>query len=317
MCEEVASRAGTLSEQTRRLMVAAIGTCTHHYTFPDNMTGFLRMVGKGRARPFRWHGHVDPKRWIDINTLVVGIQGWLQDKSIVTLSREFPVRQKDLGDVMKLIGNNRSPLKRAMLQRQLWSIIRGICNSTRLGIIGDPAEVPKREIIYVDFREAYRLDGGRYFFEFKREEMPIRRLEEKIEATGGKSGAAFLAHAKLPLVPFCTQALVRMQRVTLYRIGRQWTDPFASPPGGVPRPRYQELQEDFAEAINRWYEEQDPAANGRNPEVGSEVARLLGKPDAAKRAVVDCLTFRSKLAQDLQEATFYWLEKQGLCAAQV
>ena len=273
------------------------------------------MVGQRKARPFRWHGHVDPQRWKDINTIVVGIQGWLREKSIVTLSREFGVKQKALADIMDLIGTDRSPLKRAMLQRHLWSIIQAVCSSTRLGIIGDGDEVPRKDITYIDFKEAYRLDGGGYYFEFKREEMPIRLLEEKIEAVGGKSGSAFLTHAKLPQAPSCTQTLIRMQRVTLYRIGKQWTDPFAVLPGGVQRSMYELHMDDYADAINRWYEEQPPGRGARNAETFEEVSRLLGKPNDARRAVVDCLTFRSKPAQDLQEATFHWLEKQGLCIA--
>ena len=109
----VTSRCGPLSDATRRLMVVAVGHCVHNYDFPRNLRRLLRMIDAGDATHFRWHGHVSPKRWNGINTIIVAVQGWLQEKSPVTLSREFGVKQQDLKVLMSCLGREHSHIKRA------------------------------------------------------------------------------------------------------------------------------------------------------------------------------------------------------------
>ena len=155
---QVEDRCKILTEGHRRLMAAAVGVCPHHYSFPENLHQLFQMVDAGEARPFRWHGQVGPKRWIGINTVIVAIQGWLADKSPVSLSRTWGLKQKDLAAVLALIGKEQSHIKRAMLRRLLWTIIDNAVHHTSLGIVGDCKQVGERESTYVDFSEAYRWD---------------------------------------------------------------------------------------------------------------------------------------------------------------
>ncbi len=308
LCDEVASRCPTFSDAARRLMAVTVGVCAHNYNFPESLHRLLRMLNTGEARPFRWHGHVDPKRWLDINTVVVAIQGWLREKSVVSMSRQYGVKQKRLRTLMDCIGPERSHIKRAMLRRLLWNLIDNAVHTTGLGIIGDCNQVPASELKYLDFRQAYRFDDERYYHELGPQDRPIRELDEQIEGFG-QSGVSFLSYVKTATPPFCQQKMLRYQQIALYRIARKWTDPTARPPGGIPRAHYETLFHTYEDAVSRWYESLGPPRETRKPEIYRKVFKLLGEPTECKRAVVDCLVFRSKSAQDLQEAAFYWLKE--------
>lgn len=308
LCDDVTSRCATFTEATRRLMAVAVGVCAHNYDFPQSLHRLLRMVNDGEAKPFRWHGHVDPKRWLAINTVIIAIQGWLQEASIVSLSRQYSVTQKHLKTLTNCMGAERSHIKRAMLRRLLWNLIDNAVHNTGLGIIGDCEEIPPAELKYLDFTEAYRFDEDRYYYELRPEDRPIRELDEEIESFG-QSGVSFLSYVKMPTPPFCQQKMLRYQQIALHRIAGKWTDPTARPPGGVPRSHYETLFDTYSNAISRWYEDLGPARATDSPEVYETVFKLLGARTECKRAVVDCLIFRSKSAQDLQEAAFYWLKE--------
>jgi hypothetical protein len=310
LCAQVEERTDVISENTRRVMTAAVGVCFHNYDFPNNVHHVLEMIGSGVAKPFHWHGHVAPARWVAINTMIVAIQGWLWKRSPVTLSRTFGVKQKDLSRIIRIIGPGRTPVKEAMLRRLLWNIIDNTVHNTRLGIVGNCEEVPDEEITYPDFSDAYLYDERRHYYELRVEEQPMRTVEEVIERAG-QSGSAFLSYVKTPLPPFCQQKMLRYQEVALFRISRLWTEPFANPPGGVPRSYYEDLYKAYEQAIGHWYEGQPTAAVVNHREVFETVWELLGERTERKRALLDCLIFRSKPAQDLQEAAFYWLKDQA------
>ena len=308
LCEDVSSRCPIFTEATRHLMAVAVGVCAHNYSFPESLHRLLRMVNTGAAKPFRWHGHVDPKRWIAINTVIVAIQGWLHEKSVVSMSRQYGVPQKALKTLTGCIGVERSHIKSAMLRRLLWNLIDNAVHNTGLGIIGDCEEVAPAEVKYLDFGDAYRFDDERYYHELRPEDRPIRELDEEIESFG-QSGVGFLSYVRTPTPPFCQQKMLRYQQIALHRIAGKWTDPTSRPPGGVPRSHYETLFAAYTDAISRWYEDLKPARDTGSPEVYQRVSRLLGGQTECKRAVVDCLIFRSKSAQDLQEAAFYWLKE--------
>jgi len=313
LCRQVESRCRELTDDTRRVMAAAVGVCYHNYDFPNNLHRLFKMIGTGKPGPFRWHGHVSPKRWQMINTVIVAIQGWLAERSPVTLSRQFGVRQNDLKQLMSCIGTEHSHIKTAMLKRLLWNLIDAAVHQTGLGIIGDCATIPPRERDYRDFSDAYVWEDGTYYHEFHEDDRPVRELEEKIEGFG-QSGVGFVSYARTPRPSLCQQKILRYQQIALYRIAHKWTDPTAHPPGGVPRSEYEKLFATYNDAVNRWYEDQSPPADARNPEVYQTVFKLLGDVTECKRAVVDCLIARSRPAQDLQEAAYVWLQEHTLKA---
>jgi len=307
LCRQVESRCGTLTEGIRRLMAVAVGVCSHKYDFPENLHGLMRMVDDGIARPFRWHGHVSPARWLAIHAVIVAIQGWLEEKSVISLSRTWGLKQDALKRYVDLIGPERSHIKRAMLKRLLWNLIDNAVHTTGLGIIGDCEEVSEKEITYVDFTEAYRWDEKRYYFEMRLEDQTIRKLDDEIQ-TFGQSGAGFLSYVKMPMQPFCQQKMLRYQQVALFRIGLKWREPDARPPGGIPRSDYETLFSTYTDAVSRWYEELRLPTDGDKRQIYEKVLKLLGKRTECKRAIIDCLVFRSKPAQDLQEAAYQWLK---------
>jgi hypothetical protein len=307
LCRQVESRCGSLTENTRRLMAVSVGVCSHNYDFPENLHRLMRMVEDGVAQPFRWHGHVSPARWQSINTVIVAIQGWLEEKSVISLSRTWGLKQEWLRRYLELIGPEPSHIKRAMLRRLLWNLIDNAVHGTGLGMIGNCDEVDAKELTYLDFTQAYGWDDKRYYFEMRPEDQAIRKLDDEI-LSFGQSGAAFLSYVKMPMAPFCQQKILRYQQVALHRIGGKWRDPNARPPGGVPRSEYEMLFDTYADAVSRWNEElRMPAADGKL-KVYEKVLKLLGKRTECKRAVVDCLVFRSKPASDLQEAAYQWLK---------
>ena len=308
LCSQVESRCKVLTVDRRRLMAAAVGVCFHNYDFPNNLHRLFGAIGNEKAAPFRWHGHVSPDRWRTINTAVVAIQGWLAEQSPVTLSRTYGVKQKDLKLLMNCLGAEHSHIKRAMLQRLLWSLIEAAVHHTGLGIVGDCNEVSAKELTYLDFTEAYRWDDERHYFELHVEDRPIRLLEEEIESFG-PSGSAFVSYIKMPRPDFCQQKTMRYQQIALYRIARKWTDPTARPPGGIPRSQYERHYDTYNDAVSRWYEGQGVPASS-NPEVYRTVFKLLAEPSECKRALVDCLISRSRPAQDLQEAAYVWLRER-------
>jgi len=308
LCDEVVSRCPTFGDAGRRLMAVTVGVCAYNYNFPESLHRLLRMLNAGEALPFRWHGHVDPKRWLVINTIIVAIQGWLQERSVVSLSRQYGVKQHHLRTLIDCVGPERSHIKQAMLRRLLWNLIDNAVHRTGLGIIGDCDQVSASELKYLDFREAYRLDDERYYYQFRAQDQPIRELDEEIESFG-QSGVSFLSYVKLPTPPFCQQKMLRYQQIALYRIGRKWTDPTGRPPGGIRRAYYETLFHTYQDAVSRWYETLGAPRETTKPEIYRKVFQLLGEPTECKRAIVDCLVFRSKSSQDLQEAAFYWLKE--------
>ena len=308
LCEQVESRCSVLTETTRRLMASAVGTCSHHYTFPENLHHLFAAMEAGEARPFRWHGQVGPKRWIGINTGIVAIQGWLAGKSAVSISRQWGVKQKDLQFYLDLIGPDPSHVKRAMLKRLLWNIIDNAVHDTGLGIVGDCRQVSERENTFVDFTEAYRWDARTFYFDLRPENQPLRTLEEEI-AGFGMSGQAFLGFVKTPTQPFCQQKLLRYQQTALYRISLKWADPSAKPPVPLAGVDYEALAPIYESAVARWYESQKIPMRGDHREIYEKVFALLGELTECKRAVADCLVWRSKSATDLQEAAYTWLKE--------
>lgn len=307
LCEDVERRCTVLTEATRRLMAVSVGVCSHNYDFPESLHRLMRMVDAGVARPFRWHGHISPARWKAINTVIVAIQGWLEEKSVVSLSRQYALSQKDLSRYTKLIGADRSHIKRAMLKRLLWNLIDHAVHSTGLGIIGRCEEVPPKEVQYFDFSEAYRLDSGRYYYEFAAQDKPIRDLEDQIQSYG-HSGPSFVSYVRTPTLPFCQQKMLRYQQGVLHGIAEKWSDPTARPPGGIPRSQYEAFFNTYADAVTRWYEDLGLPRQSGNMALYEKIFKLLGKRTECKRAILDCLVFRSKSAQDLQEAAFHWLK---------
>ena len=306
LCDQVESRAKALSEPTRRLMTVAVGVCAHNYDFPGNLHCLLNMVNTGVAKPFRWHGHVSPRRWTAINTVIVAIQGWIQEKSVVSLSRAYGLKQSELKRYLDLIGPEPSHIKRAMLKRLLWNIIDAAVHNTGLGIIGDCEEVARAEVEYRDFTEAYRWDEKQYYYQLRNENQAVRRLEDEIQSLG-QSGTSFMSYIRTPIPAFCQQKTLRYQQVALFRIAEKWTDPLARPPGGIPRSEYEKLFNTYVDAISRWYEDLRLPAKTERRDIYEKVFKLLGERSELKRAIVDCLIFRSKSAQDLQEAAYYWL----------
>jgi len=287
--------------------------CAHNYNFPENLHRLMRTVETGVAQPFRWHGTVSPKRWLGINTVIVAIQGWLEEKTATSLSRTYGLKQKDLSLLLSCMGSEQSHIKRAMLKRLLWNLIDNAVHHTGLGIIGDCEEVARKDIEYRDFTEAYRWDDRTYYFELLYTDKPVRDLEEEIQGYG-QSGVAFASYIRLPTGPFCQQKILRCQQLALYRVARKWTDPTARPPGGIPRSHYETHFQTYSDAVSRWYEGQGLPKATDHPDMYEKVFGLLGKPTECKRAVIDCLVFRSKPAQDLQEAAFHWLKEHTLKA---
>ena len=305
---QVEARCKVLTEGNRRLMAAAVGTCQHHYSFPENLHILFRAMEKGEARPFRWHGQVGPKRWLGINTVIVAIQGWLEGKSAVSISRQWGVKQKDIQVYLDLIGAEASHVKRAMLRRLLWNIIDNAVHNTGLGIVGDCKQVAERDNEYVDFTEAYRWDAKNYYFNMRIENQAIRDLDDEILGFGN-SGQAFLNYVKTPTQPFCQQKLLRSQRVALFRVSNRWTDPSAKLPEEIDRPDFETFAPAYEHAVSRWYEGQGMPPHPSYPEIYKEVFTLLGEPTECKRAIADCLVWRSKSATDLQEAAYTWLKE--------
>lgn len=306
---QVQSRCKTMTESHRRLMAAAVGTCSHHYSFPENLHDLFSAMNAGEAKPFRWHGQVCPRRWLGINTVIVAIQGWLAGKSAVSISRQWGLRQKDIQVYLDLIGAEPSHVKRAMLRRLLWNFIDNAVHSTGLGIVGDCKQVPERDNRYTDFTEAYRFDAKNYYFNMRIEDAPIRALEDELLGFGA-SGQAFLNYVKTPTQPYCQQKLLRYQRVAIFRISNRWTDPSAKLPSDFERPDFETFAPTYEHAVSRWYEGQGLPAKTQNREIYEKVFQLLGEPTECKRAVADCLVWRSKAAQDLQEAAYTWLKER-------
>jgi hypothetical protein len=308
LCGQVESRCSVLTDHTRRLMAAAVGTCSHHYSFPENLHQLFAAMNAGDARPFRWHGQVGPKRWLSVNTAIVAIRGWLADKSAVSISRQWGIRQKDIQVYLDLIGKEPSHIKRAMLKRLLWNIIDNAVHDTGLGIVGDCKQVRERDNTFADFTEAYRWDEKSYYFELRPENLPLRALDEEI-AGFGVSGQAFLNYVRTPTQPFCQQKLMRYRQLALFRISNRWTDPSARPPAGIPQSDFEALAPTYERAVSRWYEGQKIPAHAAHRDVYERVFGLLGEITECKRAVVDCLVWRSKPATDLQEAAYAWLRE--------
>lgn len=308
LCRQVETRCSVLTENTRRLMAAAVGTCSHHYSFPDNLHALFASMDAGEARPFRWHGQVGPERWLAINTGIVAIQGWLAGKSAVSLSRQWGIRQKDLQFYLDLIGSGASHVKRAMLKRLLWNIIDNAVHDTGLGIVGDCKQVDDEENTYVDFTEAYRWDAKSHYFDLRAENQPMRGLDEEIAGFGG-SGQAFLNFVKTPTQPFCQQKLLRYQQTALFRISLKWSDPSAKPPVALAGVDYEALAPIYETAVARWYEDLKLPTRDNHREIYEKVYKLLGERTECKRAVADCLVWRSKPATDLQEAAYTWLRE--------
>ena len=114
---------------------------------------------------------------------------------------------------------------------------------------------------------------------------------------------------RTPTQPFCQQKLLRYQQTALYRISMKWTDPGAKPPGGLNGPDFEALAPVYESAVGHWYEDLKRPARGNHREVYDKVYRLLGERTECKRAIIDCLVWRSKPATDLQEAAYSWLKE--------
>jgi len=293
----------------RRTAAAAVGMCPTNHHFPENLLAVLRMIARKRPKPFRWHRQIDPARWKDVNAHPCALNGWLSGTPPTKVATRFLLDVKIVRRLYGYLGEDDSELKKIMVKRFLYHTVRDLVTNTSLAIIGDSKRVPKREVRYQDFRRTWRYNGLRCD-QMEPTDKVVRDLDDVIRESG-PAGNTFLDYLQLGSSPLCHGRVLRHREVVLYRIGTEWTDPAGRPADDDAEDMMTRVRADYVESLARWYDGRNIPEDGRRREIYEEVAGTLGKPDERKRALVDCLTFRSNPATDLQEAAFTWLKVNG------
>jgi len=298
-----------LDDTFRRTAAAAAGTCTTNHRFPDNLLAVLEMIAHRHPRPFRWHGQIGPDRWREANSYAGALSGWLAGLPPDQAAASLMLDRETVNRIYSYLGPDRSKLKLAMVRRYLCHLVYHLANTTSLAIIGDDARIPRHEVRYQDYSRAWRWDGVRCE-KLQPTDKPVRDLDDVILAAG-VAGTNFLDYLRLESSPVCHQRILRHLEVALYRIGSEWTDPQGLPAGGGGGAQLHRLQNDYVESLARWYDDRGAPEQPETLKAYQQVAAILGKPDERKRALLDCLSFRSSSADDLQEAAFTWLKTHG------
>jgi len=309
MMHSAAAQLDAIDDNFKRTAAAATGTCATNHRFPANLLAILQMISSNRPKPFRWHGQIGPERWKEANSYTGALSGWLSGLSPEQAVAELHLQDDIVHSIYKSLREERTPRTLAMVRRYLCHVVYHLANTSSLAIIGEARKVPKRELRYQDFSPTWRWDGIRCE-QLQPTDKSIRDLEDTILATGA-AGINFLDYLRIESSPVCHQRVLRHLEVAVYRIGSEWTDPEGLPPGGGGGNQLNRLRADYIDAIARWYDDRGtPEAPGART-IYDEVVGILGTPDERKRALVDCLSFRSSSAEDLQEAAFTWLKTNG------
>jgi len=309
MLDSSVGRMGALDDTFRRTAAAAAGTCTTNHRFPDNLLDVLEMIARKHPKPFRWHGQISPERWTEANSYTGALSGWLAELTAEQSAVSFLLDEEITHRIYSYLGTERSKLKVAMVKRYLCHAVHHLTNTTSLAIIGDADRIPKHQVRYQNFTRAWRWDGVQCE-KLQPTDKPIRDLDDIILASG-ISGTSFLDYLRLESSPICHQRILRHMEVVIFRIGSEWTDPEGLPPGSGGATQLRRLQADYMESLSRWYDDRSAPDQPEARKVHEQVCHILGKPDERKRALVDCLAFRSSSAEDLQEAAFSWLRVNG------
>lgn len=304
-----AERVGEVDDVFRRTVAAAAGTCTTNHRFPENLLAVLDMIARKHPKPFRWHGQISPDRWKEANSYVGALFGWLSGLEPDQAASTFMFDPDIVRRIYGHLGADHSKLKIAMVKRYLCHVVYHLTNTTSLAIIGDVDRIPKHEVRYQDFSRTWRWDSVQCE-KLQPTDKPVRDLDDLILASG-VTGTSFMDYLRLESSPVCHQRLLRHLEVALYRIGTEWTDPEGFPPGTGGGAQLHRLQNDYVESLARWYDDRPAPDHPDTLKVYERITRMLGKPDERKRALVDCLAFRSSSADDLQEAAFTWLKING------
>lgn len=305
LMERSAEKVLAIDGEFRRVAAVAVGTCLTNHEFPESLLRVLKMIRRNKALPFRWHGQVAPDRWREVNTYVVAMQGWLAMRAPKGVAMDFGVPPEVVGRVYDYLGTERTAVKVAMVRRFMYYVVRHLATTTNLTIIGDEDEVRQRELRYQDFTAAWRDDGIEYQ-SLDPNDKRVRDLNEIIQSAGA-SGDAFLNYVLRDSTPACHQRMLRYHDIALYRIGREWTEPEARPTGQMSGDEYRRQFELHIDVLARWHDGRPSPSEARSREISSRVRQTLGEPDDRKRALLDCFTFRSGPATDLQEAAYNWL----------
>lgn len=309
MIAESTQRIGELDDTFKRTVAAAAGTCTSNHRFPDNLLAVLDMIAHKRPKPFRWHGQIGPDRWREANSYAGALSGWFSELTADQAAAALLLDEDIVNRIYGYLGPERSALKIAMAKRYLCQLVHHLSGTTSLAIIGDEDKIPRREVRYQDFSRAWHWDGVRCE-RLQPTDKPIRDLEDVILGAG-VCGVSFMDYLRLESSPICHQRILRHLEVAVYRIGSECGDPEGLPPGGGGAAQLHRLHADYVDALARWYDGRETPEAPEAKKVYDRIAKILGKPDERKRALIDCIGFRSRSAEDLQEATFTWLQSHG------
>ena len=267
------SRFGRADQDTLAVLAQAAYYCWGNCHYRDNLPQVCMAINTGRPTSMYLHNQVRPRRWIELNAYLVGVQCWLNP---VAAQAPDVVDTDTLDLIARWLGGHSSA--KEVLARLFLSELIGKLVSMNLNRLGVTAPAQREQ--YHDFSTWYTRPDGTYYTRGRKEFADRCARQLAPETRSHRNGVAEIVDNLLRERPnACMHRFARHLDIQLTSIGvLRWRGHL--PPNHVPKEAWLRfIDEDCG--LSAWLDGAAP-----DDDYAARVHAALGEADPRKRAIV-------------------------------
>ena len=293
---------GPVDGDTLAVLAQASHFCWYEVEYTQDYLDVCRAIGTGKPTSLYLCRQVTPKRWVEINSYVAGVQRWLG----VTEPLPREANKRKIQQVGSWLGQ-RTPQKEALAELYVCHLI--VDHLQRLSLAKLSGSDDPETDRYVDFTPWYRSIGGTRFTVEDRDHLIDRltkRVREVMSDTPGESEELVTNILKISQPP-CQHRFSRYQDIKVSSVGALKWRGVVPPDSEVPKHAAQDWFEKAS--LEGWLADNPPETKP-----AQELFAALGTPTERKKAIV-----RDFFYGPHESVLWDWLEKnahdRGITAA--